>query len=58
MIGIGALIVWLFRFWLPESPRYLATSRTRQGSTRRSCAHGYSSPKGTADDQRGERHPQ
>jgi putative MFS transporter len=24
-IGIGALIVWLFRFWLPESPRYLAT---------------------------------
>ena len=25
VIGIGALIVWLFRFWLPESPRYLAT---------------------------------
>jgi putative MFS transporter len=25
VIGIGALIVWIFRFWLPESPRYLAT---------------------------------
>ena len=25
VIGIGALVVWLFRFWLPESPRYLAT---------------------------------
>ncbi len=25
VIGIGALIVWVFRFSLPESPRYLAT---------------------------------
>jgi MFS transporter, putative metabolite:H+ symporter len=25
LIGAGALIVWLFRFTLPESPRYLAT---------------------------------
>ena len=25
VIGIGALIVWIFRFALPESPRYLAT---------------------------------
>ncbi len=25
LIGIGALIVWVFRFSLPESPRYLAT---------------------------------
>src|ERR1700756_1520978 len=25
LIGIGALIVWVFRFALPESPRYLAT---------------------------------
>ena len=25
MIGIGALIVWVFRFSLPKSPRYLAT---------------------------------
>ena len=25
MIGLGALIVWVFRFTLPESPRYLAT---------------------------------
>src|SRR6478736_2020764 len=25
VIGIGALIVWVFRFALPESPRYLAT---------------------------------
>jgi len=25
LIGIGALIVWVFRFTLPESPRYLAT---------------------------------
>jgi putative MFS transporter len=24
-IGVGALIVWMFRFTLPESPRYLAT---------------------------------
>jgi putative MFS transporter len=24
-IGLGALIVWVFRFTLPESPRYLAT---------------------------------
>ena len=24
-IGIGALIVWICRFWLPESPRYLST---------------------------------
>ena len=24
-IGIGALIVWVLRFTLPESPRYLAT---------------------------------
>ena len=27
IIGIGALIVWVFRFTLPESPRYLATHR-------------------------------
>src|SRR5499433_4379105 len=25
VIGIGALIVWVFRFALPESPRYLST---------------------------------
>ncbi len=25
IIGIGALVVWVFRFTLPESPRYLAT---------------------------------
>jgi putative MFS transporter len=25
IIGVGALIVWVFRFTLPESPRYLAT---------------------------------
>ena len=25
VIGIGGLVVWLFRFTLPESPRYLAT---------------------------------
>jgi MFS transporter, putative metabolite:H+ symporter len=25
VVGIGALIVWVFRFSLPESPRYLAT---------------------------------
>jgi putative MFS transporter len=25
VIGVGALIVWLFRFTLPESPRFLAT---------------------------------
>ncbi len=25
VIGIGALVVWLFRFTLPESPRYSAT---------------------------------
>ncbi|MEP7031493.1 MAG: MFS transporter [Pseudolabrys sp.] len=25
LIGIGALVVWIFRFSLPESPRYLAT---------------------------------
>jgi MFS transporter, putative metabolite:H+ symporter len=25
VIGIGALLVWLFRFTLPESPRFLAT---------------------------------
>jgi putative MFS transporter len=25
VIGLGALIVWLFRFTLPESPRFLAT---------------------------------
>lgn len=25
IIGVGALIVWFFRFALPESPRYLAT---------------------------------
>src|SRR5580704_12724408 len=25
LIGVGALIVWLFRFTLPESPRFLAT---------------------------------
>jgi putative MFS transporter len=25
LIGIGALIVWVFRFTLPESPRFLAT---------------------------------
>lgn len=24
-IGVGALVVWVFRFTLPESPRYLAT---------------------------------
>jgi len=25
LVGVGALIVWVFRFTLPESPRYLAT---------------------------------
>jgi putative MFS transporter len=25
LIGLGALVVWVFRFSLPESPRYLAT---------------------------------
>ena len=25
IVGIGALIVWVLRFSLPESPRYLAT---------------------------------
>jgi putative MFS transporter len=25
VIGVGALMVWVFRFTLPESPRYLAT---------------------------------
>ena len=25
LIGIGALVVWVFRFTLPESPRFLAT---------------------------------
>lgn len=25
IVGLGALIVWVFRFTLPESPRYLAT---------------------------------
>jgi putative MFS transporter len=25
VIGLGALVVWLFRFTLPESPRFLAT---------------------------------
>lgn len=25
LIGVGALIVWVFRFTLPESPRYLST---------------------------------
>jgi MFS transporter, putative metabolite:H+ symporter len=25
IIGVGALIVWVFRFTLPESPRYVAT---------------------------------
>ena len=34
VIGIGALIVWLFRFWLPESPRFLAThGRGKKRST-------------------------
>ena len=35
VIGIGALVVWVFRFTLPESPRYLATHGTRQGGARR-----------------------
>lgn len=25
LIGVGALVVWVFRFTLPESPRYLST---------------------------------
>jgi putative MFS transporter len=25
VVGVGALVVWVFRFALPESPRYLAT---------------------------------
>jgi MFS transporter, putative metabolite:H+ symporter len=25
IVGVGALVVWVFRFTLPESPRYLAT---------------------------------
>src|SRR6202795_1094469 len=33
VIGIGALVVWVFRFTLPESPRYLAThGRGRDGT--------------------------
>ena len=31
LIGVGALIAWVFRFTLPESPRYLAThGRSRE----------------------------
>lgn len=30
IVGIGALIVWVFRFTLPESPRYLATHGKRE----------------------------
>ena len=45
VIGIGALIVWLFRFTLPESPRYLGDPRQRQGSARRARALGIAGPK-------------
>ena len=56
VIGIGALIVWLFRFWLPESPRYLATHGRGEGGARRARPHGNRRAEGTTHNQRCERH--
>ena len=41
VIGIGALIVWVFRFSLPESPRLSVDPRPRQGSARHSRQAGH-----------------
>ncbi|MBV9260787.1 MAG: MFS transporter [Pseudolabrys sp.] len=47
VIGIGALIVWLFRFTLPESPRYLATHGRGKEALDILARLGLSGPSGT-----------
>ena len=45
IIGVGALIVWVFRFTLPESPRYLATHGRGQQALEVLSRLGISGPK-------------
>ena len=56
VIGIGALVVWLFRFWLPESPRYLATHGKGKEALDVLGRLGIAGPKEPLTTERGERH--
>jgi putative MFS transporter len=47
LIGIGALIVWVFRFTLPESPRFLATHGKGQQALEVLARLGIAGPKET-----------
>jgi putative MFS transporter len=46
VIGIGALIVWVFRFTLPESPRFLATHGKGKEALNVLARLGIAGPKG------------
>ncbi len=46
LTGIGALIVWVFRFTLPESPRYLATHGRGEDALAVLARLGIAGPKG------------
>ena len=56
VIGIGALIVWVFRFTLPESPRYLATHGRGDEALDVLGRLGIAGPTRTADHRRREQH--
>ena len=56
VIGIGALIVWVFRFSLPESPRYLATHGRGDEALDVLGRLGIARPDRAADHGRRERH--
>ncbi len=56
VIGIGALIVWVFRFVLPESPRYLATHGRGKEALDVLARHGHRRAEGAAHHRRRERH--
>ncbi|HZQ12010.1 MAG TPA: MFS transporter [Pseudolabrys sp.] len=47
VVGIGALVVWVFRFTLPESPRYLATHGRGKEAIDILGRLGIAGPKGT-----------
>ena len=56
VIGIGALIVWVLRFVLPEIAALSGDARPRQGSPRCAGANGHCGAEGNAHHRRGEQH--